>query len=344
MVEILLEGICIELGATHEMFFRVVKAGLKNPRHKKYFEQILATLNFMSFKKLMVKRNKELELEAMEMLHNEGHVPHEDLQKAHHDKDMAEIEHAIAVSIAAEAERLRLEQEEEELIRKIMQESEEEYKKQQEAQRAETFALVEASKKKESEKVAKMKQDEKERYEKQQRDEAEKKRREEEEYRQREMALLQNKQREEETRRKLEREQKRIEEERKVLPPVIPKKVANVDLSEFQKLDVSGELKESAELDEINKKIAAKYAEKKADGPQGAESLEERAARLKRQRELILKKKQEERAAEMQNYLNNGGTDLTAKKDLGVLPPIISQEEIDKRRNVMNKLRSIDPN
>jgi len=340
MVELLLESICIELGATHEMFFKVVKAGLRNPKHKKYFEQILATLNFMSFKKLMIKRNKELELEALQMLHNEGHVQIEDVQQATRDRDLAEIEHAIAVSIAAEEERRRLEQEEDELIRKIMQESEEEYKRQQENEKAATIALVEQKKKKDAEKLEKMQKNEKEQYEKQVREEAQRKQREEEEYKQREQALLQDKQREEAVRRKLETEQKKFEEEKKALPPVVLKKTTNVDLSEFQKLDVSGELKESAELDEINKKIAAKYAEKKLEGPLAEESLAERTARLKRQRELILKKKQEERATEMETYLKNGGTDLSAKKDLGALPPLISQDELEKRRNVVNKLRS----
>ena len=311
--------------------------------HKKYFEQILATLNFMSFKKLMVKRNKELELEALQMLQNEGHVHADEVQRATADMDQAEIELVLAMSLAAEAERTRLEQEEEELLQKIMKESEEEYKAQQDNDRAKSIALAEDFRRKEEEKVAKMKQDEKERYQKQKRDEKAKKQLEEEEYKKREQELLQNKQREEETRRKLEREQKRFEEEKKLLPPVIAKKTANVDLSEFQKLDVSGQMKESAELDAINQRIAAKYAEKKTEEPSG-ESLEQRTMRLKKQRELLLKKKQEERANEMENYLKNGGTDLSAKKDLGALPPIVSAEEMEKRRNVVNKLRNSEIN
>ena len=343
MIELLLNNICIELGATHEMFFKVVKAGLKNPKHKKYFEQVLATLNFMSFKKLMIKRNKELELEALQMLHSEGHVHQDEVQRAVADKDQAEIEHVLAMSIAAEAERRRLEQEEEELIRKIMKESEEEYKRQQESDRAQAVALADDFRRREEEKLAKMKHEEKQRYEQQKRDEQERKLREEEEYKRREQELLQNKQREEETRRKLEREQKSFEEEKKLLPPVVAKKTANVDISEFQRLDVSGQMKESAELDELNQRIAAKYAEKKTEGP-GGESLEQRTERLKRQRELLLKKKQEERANEMQNYLKNGGTDLSAKKDLPALSPIVSAEEMEKRRNVVNKLRNSEVN
>jgi hypothetical protein len=344
MIELLLNNICIELGATHDMFFKVVKAGLKNPNHKKYFEQILATLNFMSFKKLMVKRNKELELEAMQMLQNEGHVHADEVSRVAADSAQAEIEHIMALSLAAEAERKRLEEEEEELIRKIMRESEEEYKRQQESEKAQALSLAQEFKRKEDEKLAKMKQDEKERYEKQRRDEQLRKQQEEEEFKQKEQALLRDKQREEETRRKLEKEQKKLEEEKKHLPPVTLKKTANVDLSEFQKLDVSGEIKESAELDEINKKIASKYSEKKPDAAPVGESLEERTQRLKKQRELLLKKKQEERAVEMQNYLKNGGTDLSAKKDLGNLPPIVSAEEMERRKNVVNKLRNSELN
>jgi hypothetical protein len=39
--------------------------GLKNKNHRKIFEQILIVDNFLVFKKLMVKRNKELEIEAL---------------------------------------------------------------------------------------------------------------------------------------------------------------------------------------------------------------------------------------------------------------------------------------
>jgi hypothetical protein len=46
----------------------------------------------------------------------------------------------------------------------------------------------------------------------------------------------------------------------------------------------------------------------------------------------------------MENYLKNGGTDLSAKKDLGALPPIVSAEEMEKRRNVVNKLRNSEIN
>ena len=349
------------------MFYKVVKAGLKNQNHKKYFEQVLATLNFMSFKKLMVKRNKELELEALQMLQSEGHANIEEVQAASLNKDQAELEHAISVSIAAEEERRRLEKEEEELIRKIMEESANEYKVQIEAEKIQQRELMLELQRKESQKVSKMEEEQKRKYEEQKRIEAEKKRQEEEEYKRKEEQRAMNVRQEEETRRKIEGERKRIEEKRaeeekanelrkeakrieeeakkreneKVLPPVNLKKGGNVDLSEFKKLDVSSELKESEDLDALNKKIADKY-QSKSEGKKeesGGENLAERTARLKKQREILLKKKQDERNTEMNAYLQNGGTDLSAKKDLGPLAPIVSQELLDKRREIINKIK-----
>ena len=342
----LLENICIEIGATHEMFYKVVKAGLKNQNHKKYFEQVLATLNFMSFKKLMVKRNKELELEALQMLQSEGHANIEEVQAASLNKDQAELEHAISVSIAAEEERRRLEKEEEELIRKIMEESANEYKVQIEAEKIQQRELMLELQRKESQKVSKMEEEQKRKYEEQRAMNV----RQEEETRRKiegERKRIEEKRAEEEKANELRKEAKRIEEEakkrenEKVLPPVNLKKGGNVDLSEFKKLDVSSELKESEDLDALNKKIADKY-QSKSEGKKeesGGENLAERTARLKKQREILLKKKQDERNTEMNAYLQNGGTDLSAKKDLGPLAPIVSQELLDKRREIINKIK-----
>ena len=127
------------------------------------------------------------------------------------------------------------------------------------------------------------------------------------------------------------------------MPPVQVRKQATIDTSEFTKLDISREIEESAKLDEINKSIAEKYA-KKEEKPeeQKGESLEERTKRLKKQREILLEKKKAERANEMEKYLNGGGTDLSTKKELGPLPPIISQDVLDKRREIISKIKSSD--
>jgi len=64
----MLESFVGDLGVTAEQFLDVIKAGLQNPEHKKIFEQLLLIENFVVFKKLMVKRNKQLELEAIQAL------------------------------------------------------------------------------------------------------------------------------------------------------------------------------------------------------------------------------------------------------------------------------------
>lgn len=66
IVEDLLEQLMIELGVTHEQFLAACeKATLTgNPVHKKIVDQITAVDNFLGFKKLMVKRNNELNVKA----------------------------------------------------------------------------------------------------------------------------------------------------------------------------------------------------------------------------------------------------------------------------------------
>ena len=65
IVENLLEELMKELGVTHEQFVDSCKRAEKNPVHKKIVDQILAVENFMAFKRLMVKRNQELNRQAI---------------------------------------------------------------------------------------------------------------------------------------------------------------------------------------------------------------------------------------------------------------------------------------
>lgn len=53
-----------EVGIDEKLLLKFVEIGLKS-KQKKIFEQLLIVDNFLVFKKLMVKRNKELELEAL---------------------------------------------------------------------------------------------------------------------------------------------------------------------------------------------------------------------------------------------------------------------------------------
>ena len=54
-----------ELGVTDEQFVGACEKAAKNPVHKKIVDQIMAVDNFQAFKRLMIKRNSELNKEAM---------------------------------------------------------------------------------------------------------------------------------------------------------------------------------------------------------------------------------------------------------------------------------------
>lgn len=45
---------------------------MKSERDSKIFQQILLCDNFLAFKKIMVSKNKELEVEAMKKIHQES--------------------------------------------------------------------------------------------------------------------------------------------------------------------------------------------------------------------------------------------------------------------------------
>lgn len=68
MVDDLLSELMSELGVTEEQFMEACEKASANPLHKKIVDQITAVDNFIAFKKLMVKRNAELNEQAMAML------------------------------------------------------------------------------------------------------------------------------------------------------------------------------------------------------------------------------------------------------------------------------------
>ena len=56
-----------ELGVSEEQFVEACEKAQANPIHKKIVDQIMAVENFVAFKKLMVKRNEELNRQAIEL-------------------------------------------------------------------------------------------------------------------------------------------------------------------------------------------------------------------------------------------------------------------------------------
>jgi len=68
MVDDLLSELMAELGVTQDQFVAACEKASGNPLHRKIVDQISAVDNFVAFKKLMVKRNTELNEQAIKML------------------------------------------------------------------------------------------------------------------------------------------------------------------------------------------------------------------------------------------------------------------------------------
>lgn len=129
MIDKMLDHICREISITPELFAQAYERGLRTPTHKRIFEQIMACDNFLSFKKLMLKRNRELEEETVKMLQQEeASVSYADeMVEAARRKAQAEMELAIALSMASQTEKQRAHLSEEEELQRAIKLSELEY-------------------------------------------------------------------------------------------------------------------------------------------------------------------------------------------------------------------------
>jgi len=85
IVEELIGELIAEVGVTQETFLDACKTADQNPVHKKIVSQINAVDNFVAFKKLMCKRNEELNRQAMALITK--NADEAEAQKATEQKD-----------------------------------------------------------------------------------------------------------------------------------------------------------------------------------------------------------------------------------------------------------------
>jgi hypothetical protein len=69
LTALLLESMIEEVGISETTLEKCIIKGIKSERDSKIFQQILLCDNFLAFKKIMVSKNKELEVEAMTKVH-----------------------------------------------------------------------------------------------------------------------------------------------------------------------------------------------------------------------------------------------------------------------------------
>ena len=137
MIDTLLETLLKELHISQDLFLQIVDLGIKTPSDRRVFEQLLACESFQSFKKLMISRNKEIDVEVVKSMKTEGITTEEDLDFALEKQEIAEVGYALAMSIAWEEEQRRKAQEAEEDLARALRESEADFKMQQERGRRE---------------------------------------------------------------------------------------------------------------------------------------------------------------------------------------------------------------
>lgn len=171
IVEDLIGELLAELGVDQDTFMQACAKAEKNPLHKKIVDQIVAVDNFVAFKKLMCKRNAELNQQAMKLMVDDAVKKEmtkgkEEKKENNLEKEQAEAikgkvkdkDMEAALKVAQEAERL----EEEEFMRKAIEESqklEEEqknrYQKEQDEEMEMIQQAIEMSKKEEEARVKK---------------------------------------------------------------------------------------------------------------------------------------------------------------------------------------------
>jgi len=67
----LLQKLLDEIGVDQEVFLLAAKKGLDSD-DKKFYEQLIACDNFLYFKNMMIKRNMQLEEEAMKLMQSKA--------------------------------------------------------------------------------------------------------------------------------------------------------------------------------------------------------------------------------------------------------------------------------
>lgn len=68
LCEILIDSILADTGISEQILAQCLAKGLAHKRDAKIFKQLLICDNFLSFKSIMVAKNKEMEIEAVKQL------------------------------------------------------------------------------------------------------------------------------------------------------------------------------------------------------------------------------------------------------------------------------------
>lgn len=328
----MISSLLAELGISEQDFLSLVNRGLSVREHKRVFEQLLIADNFTVFKKLMLKRNKELELEALKQLEDQGQDSAStavsidpQIQRLTLEKEQAEIEEAIARSLAVSQEQNNLLDLEERQLQEALATSQKEWETSQEESKKREIEELEAQQRDlqaAREKAQALREEEEAEAKRMEQERAQKSPKSDTDAQQQEAEFKKQQQEKEAIKESPQKEEQKTAKNEATPQKDVPvtKKTGKLQPLEESKSNASGTWQFKSSLPPIGKKDYDAYSNaqllrekeeisKKLEGISSApkqevsqESLEERKKRLQAQRELILKKKQQEREAELKKY------------------------------------------
>lgn len=128
IVEEMLTNMLNEIGISEDLFAEACIKSATNPVHKMLLSELMAVENFLAFKKLMVKRNRELSEETLQLMNatEAGIDPNLIYQQVNYggtSSEDDEIARAIRASLETTKSGGTPETEEEEMMRRVLEES-----------------------------------------------------------------------------------------------------------------------------------------------------------------------------------------------------------------------------
>lgn len=287
LVEEMLTNMLNEIGISEETFAEACIKATSNPTHKMLLSEIMAVDNFLAFKKLMVKRNKDLSEEALQLMNAKeaGIDPNLIYQQQNYGgafNEDAEIARAIQASLELEEAKKSghkptpaPEGDEDEMLRRVLEESKREYEALQAAHKASKAEEEEKKapepKKEKPKKVAKP------------------------------------------------AEEPKVEKPAEDLPPLkAPKDLAPIGGATIKPevaagFDIQKHAEETAKQQQKNEEEKQAALQKKT---LTKEEMQERMTKLRQQRDLLLKKKQEALQKEWEDYGDKEGASGDSRKDM----------------------------
>lgn len=329
MIEGMLQNISTQLNISEGVLVGVIDEALRNKKLSFHFEYILATVDFLIFKNLMVKRNIEIEVEITKRL-NKKNFSNEKK------REIEDLELALALSMICKEEyethRIDRKIKEDEELRRALEESSNNYIEEMQRQKMRILKEIQDAEEElrrkemgrsqggaESQEAAlKLKRDlevAREKFEKESN-----KQRSEMENLEKLREMKKNIEAEKEKRNKIRKEEERL---------LIEKKIERKKLEDG--MGIFGETKKSLIIEEEEDRQEA-VIEGDEFGEDN-ESVEQRKERLKNQRDQVINKMKHDRYEQLAEHMNNGGADFTYK------PEQVSLIESNKRKRILDKLR-----